>query len=135
MLLGLKISNIAVIEEVEVSFAPGLTVLTGETGAGKSILIDSLGLLLGARASADVVRAGCDEASVEAVFAKTPALAARLASMGLPDLSDEVSLRRVIGRTARKGLRQWRAGHGGCARSGPARAGGYQRSARVRVGL
>ncbi len=101
MLLGLKISNIAVIEEVEVSFAPGLTVLTGETGAGKSILIDSLGLLLGARASADVVRAGCDEASVEAVFAKTPALAARLASMGLPDLSDEVSLRRVIGRTAR----------------------------------
>src|SRR5260370_7402044 len=102
MLLGLKISNIAVIEEMEVSFAPGLTVLTGETGAGKSILIDSLGLLLGARASADVVRAGCDEASVEAVFAKTPALAPRLPSMGLPDLTTQVSLRPSCGRTARR---------------------------------
>jgi DNA repair protein RecN (Recombination protein N) len=101
MLLGLKISNIAVIDEVEVSFGPGLTVLTGETGAGKSILIDSLGLLMGGRASADVVRAGSDEASVEAVFAKTPAIATRLASMGLPDLGDEVSLRRVIGRNTR----------------------------------
>jgi len=101
MLLGLKISNLAVIEELEVSFGSGLTVLTGETGAGKSILIDSLGLLMGVRASAEVVRSGCEEASVEGVFAKAPALAARLSEMGLPDLGDEVSLRRVVGRAGR----------------------------------
>ena len=97
MLLGLKVSNLAVIEEVEVSFCSGLTVLTGETGAGKSILIDSLGLLMGVRASADVVRSGCAEASVEGVFVKTPALGERLSTMGLPDLGDEVSVRRVVG--------------------------------------
>src|SRR5215467_3567938 len=101
MLLGLKVSNLAVIEEVEVSFCSGLTVLTGETGAGKSILIDSLGLLMGVRASADVVRSGCAEASVEGVFVKTPALKERLCTMGLPDLGDEVSVRRVVGRGGR----------------------------------
>ncbi|HZI03790.1 MAG TPA: AAA family ATPase, partial [Archangium sp.] len=55
MLLGLRISNVAVIEEVEVTFGAGLTVLTGETGAGKSILVDALGLLLGGRADADAI--------------------------------------------------------------------------------
>ncbi len=82
MLLGLRISNVAVIEEVEVAFGAGLTVLTGETGAGKSILVDALGLLLGGRADADVIRAGCDEASVEGVFARTPALGQRLEDLG-----------------------------------------------------
>ncbi|MBM7118013.1 DNA repair protein RecN [Archangium primigenium] len=101
MLLGLRISNVAVIEEVEVAFGPGLTVLTGETGAGKSILVDSLGLLLGGRADADAIRAGCDEASVEGVFERTPVLGARLEELGLPDLGDEVLVRRVVGRSGR----------------------------------
>lgn len=101
MLLGLRISNVAVIEEVEVAFGAGLTVLTGETGAGKSILVDSLGLLLGGRADAEVIRAGCEEASVEGVFARTPVLASRLEELGLPDLGDEVLVRRVLGRTGR----------------------------------
>ncbi|RKG74519.1 DNA repair protein RecN [Corallococcus terminator] len=101
MLLGLRISNVAVIEEVEVAFGAGLTVLTGETGAGKSILVDALGLLLGGRADADVIRAGCEDAAVEGVFARTPALASRLEDLGLPDLGDEVLVRRVLGRTGR----------------------------------
>lgn len=101
MLLGLRISNVAVIEEVEVAFGAGLTVLTGETGAGKSILVDALSLLLGGRADADVIRAGCDEASVEGVFARTPPLAARMEELGIPDLGDEVLVRRVVGRTGR----------------------------------
>lgn len=101
MLLGLRISNVAVIEEVEVAFGAGLTVLTGETGAGKSILVDALGLLLGGRADADVIRAGCEEASVEGVFVRTPALGQRLEELGLPDLGEEVLVRRVLGRTGR----------------------------------
>ncbi|EPX62691.1 DNA repair protein RecN [Cystobacter fuscus DSM 2262] len=101
MLLGLRISNVAVIEEVEVAFGAGLTVLTGETGAGKSILVDSLGLLLGGRADADAIRAGCEEASVEGVFERTPILATRLEELGLPDLGDEVLVRRVVGRSGR----------------------------------
>ncbi|AFE10099.1 DNA repair protein RecN [Corallococcus coralloides DSM 2259] len=101
MLLGLRISNVAVIEEVEVAFGAGLTVLTGETGAGKSILVDALGLLLGGRADADVIRAGCEDAAVEGVFARTPVLAARLEDLGLPDLGEEVLVRRVLGRTGR----------------------------------
>jgi DNA repair protein RecN (Recombination protein N) len=101
MLLALKISNIAVIEEAEMHFGPGLTVLTGETGAGKSILIDALGLLMGGRAETELIRNGCGEASVEAVWAKTPLLAARLAELGLPDLGDEISLRRVLAPSSR----------------------------------
>lgn len=101
MLLGLRISNVAVIEEVEVAFGAGMTVLTGETGAGKSILVDSLGLLLGGRADADAIRAGCEEASVEGVFERTPILGTRLEELGLPDLGDEVLVRRVVGRSGR----------------------------------
>lgn len=101
MLLALRISSFAVIEEAEVTFGPGLTVLTGETGAGKSILVDALGLLLGGRADADVVRAGCDEATIEGLFASSAHLEARLAELGLPDLGPEVSVRRVIGRAGR----------------------------------
>ncbi|HET9450480.1 MAG TPA: DNA repair protein RecN [Aggregicoccus sp.] len=101
MLTGLRISNVAVIEEVEVGFGTGLTVLTGETGAGKSILVDALGLLLGGRADADCIRAGCEEASVEGVFLRTAPLAARLEELGLPDLGEELAVRRVVGRTGR----------------------------------
>ncbi len=101
MLRTLRIQNFAVVEEVEVSFGPGLTVLTGETGAGKSIVVDALGLLLGGRAEADAVRAGCEEAIIEGVFERSGPLGARLERAGLPDLGDEVCLRRVVGRQGR----------------------------------
>lgn len=101
MLTSLRLSNFAVIEEAEVSFGAGLTVLTGETGAGKSILIDALGLLIGARAEAEVIRAGAEEAVVEALFEKTPTLAERLEALGLPDDGPEVSVRRTVGRAGR----------------------------------
>ncbi|WP_027417559.1 DNA repair protein RecN [Aneurinibacillus terranovensis] len=68
MLLELTIKNFAVIKEVSVAFQRGLTILTGETGAGKSILIDALGLLLGGRGSIDYIRFGCSKAEVEGLF-------------------------------------------------------------------
>lgn len=68
MLRELSIRNLAVIEEVQISFHNGFHVLTGETGAGKSILIDALSLLVGGRGSADMVRFGCDKAEMEALF-------------------------------------------------------------------
>src|SRR5690348_13476419 len=63
-----RIRNLAVIESVEVEFDDGFNVLTGETGAGKSIVVEAVGLLLGARASADLVRTGEAQASLEALF-------------------------------------------------------------------
>ena len=68
MLRLLRIRNLAVIEAVEVELEPGFNVLTGETGAGKSILVEAVGLLLGARASADLVRTGEVQATIEAIF-------------------------------------------------------------------
>jgi DNA repair protein RecN (Recombination protein N) len=68
MLRFLRIRNLAVIEAVEVEFESGFNVLTGETGAGKSILVEAVGLLLGARASSDLVRTGEAQAAIEAIF-------------------------------------------------------------------
>jgi len=68
MLTGLSIRNIVLIEALDLQFTRGLGVLTGETGAGKSILLDSLGLVLGDRADGGLIRAGTDEASVTACF-------------------------------------------------------------------
>jgi DNA repair protein RecN (Recombination protein N) len=68
MLRFLGIRHLAVIDELEVEFEPGLTILTGETGAGKSVLVEALDLLAGARASADLIRTGEDTATVQAVF-------------------------------------------------------------------
>src|SRR3954469_5518634 len=68
MLRFLRIRNLAVIDAVEVEFEPGFNVLTGETGAGKSILVEAVGLLLGGRASADLVRTGESQATIEAIF-------------------------------------------------------------------
>ncbi|HYX93294.1 MAG TPA: DNA repair protein RecN [Myxococcaceae bacterium] len=101
MLEAVRISNFAVIDEAEVQFEAGLTVLTGETGAGKSILVDALGLLVGARAEAEVIRAGAEEASVEGLFRRTAALSSRLAELGLPDLGEQVAIRRTVGRSGR----------------------------------
>src|SRR5438094_2989896 len=68
MLRFLRVRNLAVIDTVDVEFEPGLNVLTGETGAGKSILVEAVGLLLGGRASGDLVRTGEDTAAIEAIF-------------------------------------------------------------------
>lgn len=68
MLRFLRIKNLATIEDIELNFDPGFTILTGETGAGKSIIIDALKLLLGEKASPEIIRTGKSEASVEAVF-------------------------------------------------------------------
>lgn len=70
MIRYLSVSNLAVIDQLELEFAPGLNVLTGETGAGKSILVGAVGLLVGGRSSADLVRTGEDTAAVQAVFEK-----------------------------------------------------------------
>ncbi len=101
MLLSLRLTDFGVLEEAEVTFGPGLTVLTGETGAGKSMLLGALGLLLGGRAEADVVRAGADEAVVEGVLERTDALKARLDELGLPDVGPEIVIRRVVSRAGR----------------------------------
>ena len=68
MLLGLHVKNLALIEKAEVEFTGGLNILTGETGAGKSILIGSVGLALGGKASKDMIRQGEDSALVELAF-------------------------------------------------------------------
>ena len=68
MLTELRIRNLAIIDSVTLPLAPGFNVLTGETGAGKSIIVGALGLLIGERASSDLVRTGADRATVEGVF-------------------------------------------------------------------
>ena len=68
MLVGLSIRDIVLIESLDLSLEPGLTVLTGETGAGKSILLDSLGLALGDRADSGLVRQGAAQGSAAAIF-------------------------------------------------------------------
>jgi DNA repair protein RecN (Recombination protein N) len=97
VLLELRVENYAVIDNVAVEFAPGLNLLTGETGAGKSILIDALALLLGDKASTDAIRHGTDKAVVSGVFeADSPAIGAVLESNGLDGEDGQLILRREI---------------------------------------
>ena len=72
MLRELRIKNFAVIDEAALDFGAGLNVLTGETGAGKTIVLNALGLISGGRVSAEIIRHGEEEASVEALFAESP---------------------------------------------------------------
>jgi len=95
MLKLLRINNIAIISELELEFGSGLSLLTGETGAGKSILIDALGLLFGARASAELIRTGEERAVVEAVFESAGAARA-VEAHGLPVDGEEIVLRREV---------------------------------------
>ena len=73
MLEQLAIANFAIIEKTRIDFRPGLNILTGETGAGKSILIDAVGLILGERADAGAIRHGADKAEISAAFTALPA--------------------------------------------------------------
>ena len=96
MIKLLHIENIAVIEKADIEFAPGLNVLTGETGAGKSIFIDSLSAVTGGRSSRDVIRTGADYASVTAVFANIDDKAWFEANGVEPDESGEIYIARRI---------------------------------------
>lgn len=94
MLVSLHIRNLATIEDLELELNPGFTILTGETGAGKSIIIDGIKLLLGERASPDIIRTGKKEALVEAVFRVKPEQKDSLLSSYLVD--SEIFLQRII---------------------------------------
>lgn len=103
MLRALDIRDLLIIDHLDIAFQPGLNVLTGETGAGKSILLDSLGFVLGWRGRAELVRQGADQGEVTAVFDLTPDHPARavLEETGLP-VSDELILRRINTADGRK---------------------------------
>jgi DNA repair protein RecN (Recombination protein N) len=72
MLQFLNISNIALIDDMQVEFESGLNLLTGETGSGKSIIVDALGLLIGGRFSSDLIKSGAERGSIEGLFSVTP---------------------------------------------------------------
>ena len=95
MLALLHIENIAVIEEADITFDRGFNALTGETGAGKSIVIDAMGAVLGQRTSRDLIRTGAVKAFVSAIFTGLPPLEA-LEECGLSDGEGEVLLQREI---------------------------------------
>lgn len=107
MLTELRIKNFAIIEALSLPLAPGLNVLSGETGAGKSIIVGALGLLLGERATAEIVRSGADRATVEGVFetGEQGELAAMLDARGIDVDEGQVVLRREV--TAAGRTRAW----------------------------
>lgn len=97
MLLEISIKNFAIIEEISLTFENGMTVLTGETGAGKSIIIDAMNLMLGARASLDVIRHGANKAEIEGLFSvgENAALTQILEENGI-EVTEELIIRREI---------------------------------------
>ena len=96
MLVELRAENYAVIDHAIANFGPGLNLLTGETGAGKSILVDALALLMGGKSSAEVVRHGADKAVVACVFESTPNAETILEENGIDSAGNDVILRREI---------------------------------------
>src|SRR3954469_997278 len=98
MLLELVVENYAVVERLRVHFHSGLNLLTGETGSGKSIVVDALGLLLGGRASAEMIRTGESRARVAGIFAvrEPPAVRGLLDSAGLEAEDGELLIEREI---------------------------------------
>ena len=131
MLRHLRVTNFAILSDVEVELGEGMNVLTGETGAGKSLIVEAVNLLRGGRASADIPRAGADEAVVEAIVEVPPDLRARVAGLleaaGLPKADGggdgggaEVFIRRVILRAPgadRAGDRAGEVARGGRSRT------------------
>ncbi|SEN22234.1 DNA repair protein RecN [Lihuaxuella thermophila] len=107
MLRELSIRQFAIIEEIQLRFEEGFHVLTGETGAGKSILIDALGLVAGGRASSEFVRHGADKAEVEALFELSPSHPVRpvLAEWGIEEDPDSLIIRREITATGKSTCR------------------------------
>src|SRR5690242_16597752 len=104
MLRTLRVRDLAIIEELELVLEPGLNVITGETGAGKSILLQALDVALGGRPDADLVRTGAEEGAVEVLFSGVPAVVReRLEGAGIPaeEGQDELVVRRVVARGGR----------------------------------
>ncbi len=103
MIETLRLENLAIVERAQLEFGPGLNVLTGETGAGKSIVLGALTLLAGRRASAEEIRSGCESAAVEAVFRteRLPDLEEELARRGLEADAHELVVRRTLSRSGR----------------------------------
>ena len=102
MLVHLSISNFAIIKQLEFSLKSGLNILSGETGAGKTIIINAMNLILGGRASADLIRSGCKEASVEALFGfpENRSLTEMLSELGF-SFKGELLIKRSIFREGR----------------------------------
>jgi DNA repair protein RecN (Recombination protein N) len=100
MLKELSIRNFAIIDDLQISFSAGLTILSGETGAGKSIILSAVNLLLGSRASADLVRTGAENAELEAFFeiAGSGRVADIMTEHGYAP-SDGLLVRRIISRS------------------------------------
>ena len=115
MLLEISIRNIALIEQLTIEFAQGFNVLTGETGAGKSIVVDSLSLALGARAGRELLRTGAERASVQALFdvSDCPRAQELAAELGAPC---EMCIRDRSSRTANASPKRAR-----CARETPSK--------------
>ena len=101
MLLELKVSNFAIIDNVHIPFRQGLNIMSGETGAGKSILLKSLGLLMGDKASAESVRTGSEQAIIEGSFdlSTRPDILERLNEMGIDTPDDQMVVRRIVSTT------------------------------------
>src|SRR5665647_2300598 len=102
MLTDLTIKNVAIIDSLHITLKTGLTVLTGETGAGKSIIIDAVGLIMGGRSSSDIIRSGEEEAVVEALFdvSELSDVKQQLAEAGF-DTVDELLIKRTVTRSGK----------------------------------
>src|SRR4051812_26137441 len=100
MLETLIIKNIAIIDAAEIRFKQGLNILSGETGAGKSMVLEAISLILGSRANTELIRAGCDEAVVEGLFdiSELKWVKSRLEKLGFDSGSDELLVKRVVSR-------------------------------------
>ena len=103
MILALNLKNFTIIEDLSVSLNPGLNIITGETGAGKSVIVDAINIILGDKASSDNIKSGKNEAHIEALFdiTKDEALKERLSDAGFETSSGELLLKRVIYRNSR----------------------------------
>jgi len=101
MLRVLRIENLAIVASAEIEFGPGLNLLTGETGAGKSIVVDALGLVCGERADGDLVRTGEDKGTIEAIFDVPRGFDFQALGLGIDEPEGEVAIRREILATGR----------------------------------
>jgi len=103
LLLALTLKNFTIIEDLSVSLNPGLNIITGETGAGKSVIVDAINIILGDKASSENIKSGKDEAHIEALFdiSKDEAIKVRLSDAGFETSSGELLVKRVIYRNSR----------------------------------